>query len=109
MVDGTIDPFPAAVYGVAGDHRRLRIPMPKEFLNHVEVIIIFQRVCDEGIPQCVSVGRPLTPSSLAMWQRSDYHNRRCVVERLRGRALCSRAYLPSHTDSKLTLSPRKKT
>jgi hypothetical protein len=78
-VDGTVDPFPAVVYGVAGDHRRLRIPMPKEFLNHAEVIIIVQRMCDEGVPQRVSVGRPLTPSTLAMWQRCDYHNRRCVI------------------------------
>jgi hypothetical protein len=28
---------------------------------------------------------------------------------LRGRACCLRAYLSSHTDSKLTLSPRMKT
>ena len=32
-----------------------------------------------------------------------------LLARLRGRALCSRAYLSSHTDSKLTLSPRMKT
>ena len=65
-VDETVDPFPAVVYGVAGDHRRLRTPMPKEFLNHGEVIIIVQRMCDEGVPQRVSVGRPLTPSTLAI-------------------------------------------
>lgn len=78
-VDGTVDPFPAAVYGVAGDHRRLRIPMPKEFLNHAEVIIIVQRVCGEGIPQHVGVSRLLTPSTLTMWQRRDCHNRRGVA------------------------------
>jgi hypothetical protein len=78
-VDGTVDPFPAVVYGVAGGHRRRRIAVPKEFLNHAEVIIIVQRVCDEGVPQRVSVGRPLTPSTLAMWPQCNYHNRRCVI------------------------------
>jgi hypothetical protein len=52
-----VDPFPAPVQHVGRAHRRLHIPMAKEFLNCADVIAIFQQIRGEQVPWCMAADR----------------------------------------------------
>ena len=54
---GAVDPFPSPVQRVGIAHRRLHVPMSEEFLNHADIIAIFQQVRGERVPQRVAIGR----------------------------------------------------